>query len=197
MPMTRHRPAILATAALAALAACGDAPTAAPQAPDESTLAAAPGTPVAGAPVVGTPAAGATTADTARATNFPAAVRVHGRLLAKSYEPGSTAADTLSGFAPVPGQRITLFRNLLVDGRGVSQRIGEVTTGADGGYAFDGVPGGYYVLALNVTAARPWGSHVAYAIGDRADLEVTVRFWRMPDGPAGGSSTPTDSTGNR
>ena len=189
MPM-RHRLAILATAATA-LAACSDAPATAP-APDESALAAAPGTPIAAAPT-----SGATTADTARATNFPAAVRVHGRLLVKSYEQTSTVRDTLSGFEPVPGQRITLFRNVLVDGRGVSQRIGEVTTGADGGYAFEGVPGGYYVLALNVTPTRPWGSNVAYAIGDRPDLEVTVRFWRMPDGPTGGSPAPSDSSGRR
>ena len=189
MPM-RRRLAILVTAA-AALAACGDAPATAP-APDESALASAPGTPAAGTPI-----AGATTADTARTTNFPAAVRVHGRLLMKSYEPTSTVHDTLSGFEPVPGQRITLFRNVLVDGRGVSQRIGEVATGADGGYAFEGVPGGYYVLALNVTPTRPWGSNVAYVLGDRADVEVTFRFWRMPDGSSGGSAAPGDSSGRR
>lgn len=186
--------ATLALLAALTLAACSDAPATAPDLPDESALAAGPGTPSAGTPNTGAPAAGVATADTSRATNFPAAVRVHGRLLVKSYEPSSTAADTLSGFTPVPGQRITLYRNVLVDGKGVSQRIGEVTTGADGGYAFENVPGGYYVLALNATADRPWGSNVAYAIGDRADLEVTVRFWRMPDGASGGSSTPADST---
>ncbi|MGZ8376566.1 MAG: hypothetical protein ACXW0Z_04920 [Gemmatirosa sp.] len=208
---TRHH---LARAVLAAasLAACrDDAPATAPEAALPVSVASATtqasdtaktaGTSTTGGGRGDTTATGATgggtarpPADTTTAQNFPASVRVQGRLLMKSYEPSSTSADSLSGFEPVAGQRITLFRNRLVDGKGVSDRIGEATTGADGSYQFQNVPGGYYVLALNVTAQRPWGSNVAYAIGNKAEIEVTTRFWRMPDGPSGGGTTPPDSS---
>jgi hypothetical protein len=206
---TRHHLA-LAVLAAATLAACSDAPATVLEAdPPASTVAVAPpqitdtakgGTPASGgrSDTTATGPAGpvgtGTPADTSRPTNFPAAVRVYGRLLMSSVEASAPPRDTLSSFAPVAGARITLFRNLLIDGKGVSQRIGEVTTGADGSYAFEGVPGGYYVLALNVTPDRPWGTNVAYAIGNRPELEVTMRFWRMPDAPTGGATTPPDSS---
>jgi hypothetical protein len=209
---TRH-PLALALVAAASLAACSDdAPATAPEAAPPSTIAAATtpttdtakagGTPTTGGGRSDTTATGATgrpatgaPADTSSAQHFPASVRVFGRLLVSSLEATqATRGDSASSFAPVAGARITLFRNVLVDGKGVSQRIGEVTTGADGSYQFQNVPGGYYVLALNVTPERPWGSNVAYAIGNKAELEVTMRFWRMPEAPSGGTSTPADST---
>jgi hypothetical protein len=133
-------------------------------------------------------AGAAQAADTTRPTTFPGAVRVRGRVLATVWAPGRTAADTLSGFQPVLGARVTLYRNVLVDGRGVSQRIGEQETGTDGTFVFEGVPGGPYVLALNVGPGRPYGEALQYLMGNAPEVSATLRLWLRP-------SAPTDSTG--
>lgn len=192
----------LAIATAAALSACGDDAATAPESPTVVTAATTTTTTTTAGDTARPnpqPATGAPTqspADTARPTSFPAAVRVHGRVLVASPGAAPAPGDTV-GFAPVAGARITLYRNQLVDGKGVSQRIGEVTTGADGQYAFDGVPGGYYVLALNATADRPWGENVTYVLGNAAVVRADMRFWRMPTAPTGGSTTPPDSSRGR
>ena len=168
------------TAALAAALAIGCADDGAPPSGPDGASAAA-------AATAGTPR-GVQSADTTRPTTFPATVRVRGRVLTTVWTPGRTVADTLSGFEPVAGARVTLYRNVLVDGRGVSERIGERVTGADGAFTFEGVPGGPYVLALNATAARPYGETLTYVLGNAAEVSATLRVWTT-------ASAPVDSTG--
>ena len=110
--------------------------------------------------------------DTGSTIGYASRVRVSGRVLA--------------GASPVAGMRVTLYRNVLVDGKGVSLRVGEQTTSADGAFSFADVVGGPYVLALNVTATRPYGDLVAYALGTTAEVHVDIRV--------GIGSAATDST---
>ena len=153
---TRLVPALLATS----LAACADrvaSPT--PDAAQERPAAPA------GA-VLAQPG------DTGSTITYASRVHVSGRVLA--------------GSAPVAGMRVTLYRNVLQDGKGVSIRVGEQTTGADGAFSFVDVVGGPYVLALNVTPARPYGDLVAYALGTTAEVRVDIKI--------GIGSAATDST---
>jgi hypothetical protein len=115
--------------------------------------------------------------DTTRPANYPSSVRVRGHVLTTVWTAGRTVGDTLTGFTPVAGARVTLYRNVLVDGRGVSQLVGERTTGADGSFVFEGAPGGPYVLALNVTPERPYGDVLTYVMGDRAEVTADLRIW--------------------
>ncbi|MDF1505262.1 hypothetical protein [Roseisolibacter sp. H3M3-2] len=157
-------------------AACGDSAVAtAPEAEAPgATLAAAP--PAAGATdtASATPAPKpAATADTSSAQNFPRSIRLEGRALLPS------ATDSTPAPA-APGTRLTLFRNTLADGKGVSTKVGETTVRADGIFAFADVPGGYLVLAVEVTAAREWGTHVAFLVGNAEVTRVIPRFWPRP-----------------
>ena len=126
----------------------------------------------------------AQSADTARQTNYPASVRVQGRVLTTVWTPGRTVGDTLSGFTPLAGARVTLYRNVLVDGRGVSQLVGERTTDADGSFVFERAPGGPYVLAYNTTPERPYGDALTYVMGDRAQVTADLRIWTRAGAPA-------------
>ncbi|GLC23670.1 hypothetical protein [Roseisolibacter agri] len=121
----------------------------------------------------GTPTAGVATADTSRATNLPSSVRIEGRVLL----PGASDSTQL---VAAPGAKLTLYRNQMVDGQATTTKVAEATAGADASYAFDGVPGGYYVLSVDVTASRFWGSHVAFILADAPVVRVTVPFWRRP-----------------
>ena len=195
---TATRLSLAARAAVTLLAAlavgCADATT--PSSPERDDAADAPSASATSVSAAAQDTARSTTqtpsqttqrADTTRPTTYPASVRVSGRLLVTVWTPGRTVADTLTGFEPRRGARITLYRNVLVDGRGVSQRIAERETGADGSFVFEGVPGGPYVLALNVTPERFYGEHVWYLMGNAAEVSTTLRLWTR-------SAAPADST---
>ena len=100
--------------------------------------------------------------DTGIAIIYASRVRVSGRVL--------------SGATPVAGARVTLYRNVLVDGRGVSLHVADQTTGADGAFAFVDVVGGPYVLAHDVTADHTYGDAVAYALGTTAEVHVDLQL---------------------
>jgi hypothetical protein len=152
-----HR--LLPPLAAALLAACADA---APSAPDTG-----------GDSRVGTQAG----TDSLTHPPLPATVRVRGRALVSTTDGARAPGDTLSAFAPMGGAHITLYRNVLVDGRGVSVKHAERTTGADGAYEFADVPGGYYILALGVTPERFYGTTFVYVAGTRSEVTADIRVW--------------------
>lgn len=163
LPVRLAAPLLLAAAAALA---CDDAgPTALRESADRGGATAAPATRAPGA-------------DSTTPTNFPSSVRVRGRVLQASIvTPAAPGADSVSR-APLAGARVTLYRNVLVDGRGVSEKLGERTTGADGAFVFDGVPGGYFVLALDATAERPYGRSQAFVAGTSAEVAADLYVWR-------------------
>lgn len=172
--MPTRRPIVLAALAAATLAACSDAPTSVPDLTGGALAVAPPVGAASQDTATGQPPAPApATPDTTRPVNFPASARVEGRVLLPTVGDGSPTA-------PAPGARLTLFRNQLVNGEGVSTRVAETTAGADASFAFDDVPGGYLVLAVNVTPERPWGTHVAFLLVDASVHRVTVPFWTRP-----------------
>lgn len=127
-----------------------------------------------------TPTTPTTPSDTAKTPpTYPASVRVTGRVLQATWTQGMTAGDTvLSSFSPVSGARVTLYRNLLVGGKGVSEKVGEKTTGADGKFVFENAPGGPYVVSLNVTPAQFYGEAFTYLMGNAAEVSVDLKVYR-------------------
>ena len=115
--------------------------------------------------------------DTTTGVLLPASVHVRGRALVTTKDGPRAPGDTLSSFVPIAGARITLYRNVLVDGRGVSVKFGERTTGADGVFDFTGVPGGYFILSLNVTPEQFYGETFVYVAGTRPEVTADVRVW--------------------
>jgi len=173
------RKPLVSFAAAVALAACAADP-ASPSA-DPAALADA-----------GSPATRSTaqSGDTGIVISYASRVRVSGRVLALG--PGVGAFDTLGTATPRAGARVTLYRNVLVDGRGVSLFVAEQTTGADGAFSFADVVGGPYVLALNVTPERFYGDAVAYALGTTSEVHVDLRVGTPTT--SGGGGAPPDST---
>jgi hypothetical protein len=150
-----RRTSVAAAAALAAVLACGEVTTSL-----ESTR----------------DAAAHTAGDTASA-GAPASVRVTGQVLGVSAtEPVSGTNDTLR-FAPIPHARITLKRNILVDGQSAQEPAGELSADADGRFRLDGLVGGYYV----VEAVAPGSGYRAgweYLAATRSAVDLTVYLWK-------------------
>src|SRR3954469_1253949 len=117
-----RRLALLALLVGASVTACADRT---PSAPDASGLGSKSGTQVGN--------------DTTIGGALPASIRVHGRALVTTKDGPRAPGDTLSAFAPIAGAHVTLYRNVLVDGQGVSVKMAERTTGADGAYDFAGM----------------------------------------------------------
>ena len=157
----RARPLALTLLATLATAACADR---SPSAPGDAGLGARSGST-------------ASSDTTVNGAPLPASVRVHGQVLASTTTGPRAPGDTLSAFVTVAGARVTLYRNVLVDGKGVSVKLGERTTAADGAFDFANVPGGYYVLSLNVTPDRFYGETYVLVAGTRADVTADIRIW--------------------
>jgi hypothetical protein len=160
--MLPRRLALTAVAALVAVAACSDSSTA----PDPAGLGPASGAQAGRDTTIGSP-------------SYVANVRIRGRVLEATWQPGNTAGDSLvAGFAPMAGAHVTIYRNVLVDGQGVSVKVGEATTNADGAYDVARVPGGPYVISLNVTPDRFYGETYVYALGTKPEITADIRVWR-------------------
>ena len=156
--MSVRRPLAIALLAVAATAACSDRDTTAPDAAQLGAGARVPG-------------------DTSSVAPLPEQVRVRGRVLATTKDGPRAPGDTLAAFAPVAGARVTVYRNVLENGAGVSKFVAEQVTGADGAFDFRGVPGGYYVVSLNVTPERFYGETHVLVAGTKAEVSADIRIW--------------------
>jgi len=161
---TRFATVLVTLVASASLVACSDGT---PVAPTGSDLGSKSGTQVGNDTTIG-------------GVVLPARIRISGHALVTTKDGPRAPGDTLSAFAPIAGAHITLYRNVLVDGQGVSVKMAEQTTGADGAYDFAGVPGGYYILALNVTPERFYGETFTYVLGTRTEVTADIRVWHTP-----------------
>jgi hypothetical protein len=171
--MRTPRTSILAVAILA-VAACSD--------DDVSTAPAAHGdASVADVAARG----GAAAADTTRP--IAGTARVQGRVRGAAWRaPGQGSADT-TRLTPIAGATLRLYRNVLVDGRGVSRFVGQTTSAADGSYSFGEIEGGYYLVYTSVPGMS--GEHLDYLPATTPSVTLNVTIWRRED-PA-----PADSTG--
>lgn len=160
--MHYRRTSFVVLAALAALAACSDSST---TAPDAARLGGEAGEEAGRDTSIAQP-------------SYAASVRIRGHVLESSIDGPRAPGDTLSAFVPVAGARVTIYRNTIVDGEGVSVKVAEATTNADGAYDVANVPGGPYVIALNVTPDRFYGEVSVYALGTQPEITADIRIWR-------------------
>ena len=106
---------------------------------------------------------------------LPASVRVNGRILGVSAsEPVAGSSDTLR-HDPLPHARITLKRNILVNGESAQEPAGTFTADAEGRFRLDDLRGGYYIIEASAPGYRDgW----EYLPATRAAVELSVYLWR-------------------
>jgi len=157
--MRRHA-FVLATIALATLAACADHGAAGPTAP----LARGAATPAPG--------------DSSH--YFAGEFTAHGHILGvvgTAPTPGSN--DTLR-FEPLAGSRIRVVRNLLVNGVATQELAAETVSDDDGAYAVSGLAAGYYIVQADPPSGSPYAGGFSYLPGQSSDVQVDVYLWKQP-----------------
>jgi hypothetical protein len=117
------------------------------------------------------PAAGDTTGG-----GLPARVRVTGRVLGVSArEPVAGSTDTLR-HDPLPHARITLKRNILVNGQSAQEPAGTFTADAEGRFRLD-LAGGYYIIEASAPGSG-YRDGWEYLPATRAAVAVNLYLWR-------------------
>jgi hypothetical protein len=121
--------------------------------------------------------ADARTAGDTTSGGLPASVRVSGQILGVSATgPVSGSSDTLR-HEPIPHARITVLRNILVNGQSGQELAATVTADGDGRFRLDDLAGGHYI----VEASAPGSGYAAgweYLPATRSVVAVNVYLWR-------------------
>ncbi|MGH7628110.1 MAG: carboxypeptidase-like regulatory domain-containing protein [Gemmatimonadales bacterium] len=108
---------------------------------------------------------------------LPASVRVTGRILGVSATgPVSGPTDTLR-FEPIPGARIEVRRNVLVNGQAAQELAATLSADAEGRFRLDALAGGHYI----VQAAAPGSGYAAgweYLPATRSAVEINLYLWK-------------------
>ncbi len=121
--------------------------------------------------------ADARTAGDTTSAGLPASVRVSGQILGVSAAgPVSGSTDTLR-YEPIPNARLTVMRNILVNGQSAQELAATLTADGDGRFRLDDLAGGHYI----VEASAPGSGYAAgweYLPATRSVVEVNVYLWR-------------------
>lgn len=150
---------ILSAAALAVLAACSDQSTTGP------TRA------------VTEPASGAPPIDSSH--SYSGTFTVHGRVLGvTAIEPAPGVQDTLS-YAPIPGAKIRVVHNLLVNGEARQELAAETVSDANGAYSVRDLEAGYYIVEAAPPAGSLFGAAQEYLAGQSPDVTLDVYLWKQ------------------
>jgi hypothetical protein len=118
-----------------------------------------------------------TAGDSASGGLVPASVTVTGQVLGVSArEPVAGSADTLR-HEPLPHARITLKRNILVNGQSAQEPAGTFTADGEGRFRIESLRGGYYIIEASAPGSGYRGGW-EYLPATRAAVEVNVYLWR-------------------
>jgi hypothetical protein len=118
-----------------------------------------------------------TAGDTASGGLLPTTVTVTGQVIGVSArEPVAGSADTLR-HEPLANARITLKRNILVNGESAQEPAGGFTTDANGRFRLDRLRGGYYIIEASAPGSG-YRDGWEYLPATRAVVEVNVYLWR-------------------
>jgi hypothetical protein len=116
--------------------------------------------------------------DTLIPTGYTGTARIGGRVLSTARKPGATGNDTLS-YDGIAGAKVTLKRNLLVNGAATQVTLGITTTDAQGNYAFTNAPGGYYVVYASGPAGGGWSDSYTLTLADRPLVTSNIYLWKQ------------------
>lgn len=122
---------------------------------------------------------------------LPEKVAVSGRVLGMvAVTPTAGSRDTMR-FDPVPGARVRIMRNVLVNGASSQVLSVELVTDANGRFSAS-LAGGYFVVYAEPPAGTIWSKSFSYLAANRPEVSVDVYLWkRVPTSGNGG----TDSSG--
>jgi hypothetical protein len=113
------------------------------------------------------------------AAGFPASVRVTGRILGVSATaPVADRADTLH-FTPVAGARVTIKRNILVNGQSEQEGAATLTADRDGQFGLQ-LKRGYYVVEADAPGSG-FAAGWEYLPATRSSVDLAVYMWKEPD----------------
>ena len=114
--------------------------------------------------------------DTASGGLLPSTVTVTGQVIGVSArEPVAGSSDTLR-HDPLPHARITLKRNILVNGQSAQEPAGTFTADAEGRFRLD-LAGGYYIIEASVPGSG-YRDGWEYLPATRAAVQVNLYLWR-------------------
>jgi hypothetical protein len=123
--------------------------------------------------------AGGSAASDTSAAGFPASVRVTGQILGVSATaPVADRADTLH-FRPVAGARVTIKRNILVNGRSAPEAAATLDADRDGRFGLE-LRGGYYVVEADAPGSG-FAAGWEYLPATRSSVDLAVYMWKEPD----------------
>lgn len=118
-----------------------------------------------------------TAGDTASTGLFPSSVTVTGQVFGVSArEPVAGSTDTLH-HDPLSHARITLKRNILVNGQSAQEPAGTFTADGEGRFRIAGLPGGYYIIEASAPGAG-YRDGWNYLPATRSAVEVNIYLWR-------------------
>lgn len=122
--------------------------------------------------------AGAPTPGDTSAAGLPASVRVAGRIIGVSAAaPVAGSTDTLR-HEPIPHARITVKRNILVNGQSAQELAATLSADAEGRFHLDGLRGGYYIVEASAPGSG-YRDGWEYLPATRAAVEVNLYLWRQ------------------
>lgn len=156
----RRSAVILLTIGMAALAACSDQTATGPAHPTRSaTTEPAPGD--------------------SSSQSYSGSFDVHGRILGvTALTPTAGGQDTLS-YTPLPGVKIRIIHNLLVNGEAKQELAAETVSDAQGGYAVSGLDAGYYIVEAEPPSGSPYSAAQEYLAGQSPDVTLNVYLWEQ------------------
>lgn len=93
------------------------------------------------------------------------------------HAPSTSNPDSVIA-APLGSASIRLSRNDKNDGSGSFSYVTEVTTGADGGFSFKGLTGGYYLMATTVQLGTWSGFQLTYVAANTATVNTDIHVYR-------------------
>jgi len=112
---------------------------------------------------------------------LPEKVAVAGRVLGIVFmTPGPGVRDTVR-LDPVVGAKVTIMRNILVNGRSAQELAAALTTDASGRFTVT-VKGGYYVVYAEPPAGSIWSKSYSYLPATQPNVNVDVYLWKRGDG---------------
>ena len=107
----------------------------------------------------------------------PSILNVSGHVFAIQATPAAQGSDTLH-YIPIAGVSLRLMHNILVDGQSAQELAGTTVSGADGAYGFANLPGGYYVLYAEPSAASGYAGSYSLVPRTPANVLVDMYVWR-------------------
>ena len=120
---------------------------------------------------------GAPTPGDTSAAGLPASVRVAGRIIGVSAAAAVAGSTDTLRHTPIPHARITIQRNILVNGQSAQELAATLSADAEGRFHLDGLRGGYYIVEASAPGSG-YRDGWEYLPATQSTVELNVYLWR-------------------